>query len=228
MKKYVILNVLSNLRPRRTGRRKKERSLMRKTSKKMETKLAAVYEYVKNYIEEKKYPPSMREICAALDIKSTASAYVYLNKLEERGLLSKAESKKRAINLTEEELPFLKVPVIGQVTAGTPIFAYENYEEFLPVPTEYGTEDELFMLKVKGSSMIGAGILNGDKIIVKKQDTADNGQIVVAYFDESATVKRFFRKGAHVVLHPENPTMTDIILKNVTILGVVVGLMRKF
>lgn len=203
---------------------------MKKTSRKMEDKLQAVYDYVKNYIDEKKYPPSMREICSALEIKSTASAFVYLNKLEERGLLSKADSKKRAINLTEEDdaVSYLKVPVIGQVTAGVPIFAYENYEGYCPVPSDFGEEDELFILKVKGTSMIGAGILNGDKIIVKKQQDAENGQIVVAYFDESATVKRFYRKNGHVVLHPENPSMTDIILKDVTVLGVVVGLMRKF
>ena len=197
----------------------------------IESKLNKVFEYVESYADANGFPPTVREICAHLSIKSTATCHYYLQKLEERGLIIKSASKKRAMGIAEsakKERNYLNVPVIGTVTAGTPVFAVENFEEFCPVPVEFGEENELFMLKVRGTSMINAGIFNGDKIIVKKQPNADNGDIVVAYFDESATVKRFYKYPDHIVLHPENETMSDIILSDVSILGKVIGLLRKF
>ena len=192
-------------------------------------KTEAVYSFLDKYQSENGFPPSVREICAAVGIKSTASCQEYLNALEEEGKITRTGLKKRAINVVKsQKAAFVSVPVIGTVAAGTPIFAYENLEEYCPLPKEFGEEDELFMLKVKGDSMIECGIYDGDKVVVKKRDDALNGEIVVAYVDDSATVKRFFKKKDKVVLHPENSAMDDIILPDVRILGKVVGLMRKF
>ena len=196
---------------------------------KVEEKVKKVLKFTTEYISENGFPPSVREICEACGIKSTATCHYYLKKLEESGEITVKGNKKRAIMVNgASKTPSIQVPVIGTVTAGTPIFAHENLEEYLPLPTEFGDEDELFMLKVKGDSMIEAGIFDGDKVIVKKQNSCNNGDIAIAYFDECATVKRFFKKDDHIVLHPENSTMSDIILPDVTILGIVVGLMRKY
>lgn len=194
------------------------------------SKLNDVLEYVSKYSETYGYAPSIREICSALDIKSTATCHYYLKKLEKNGEIYKASSKKRAISVKKPEktAEFVSVPIIGTVTAGTPIFAYENMEGYCPLPDEFGDENELFMLKVKGTSMINAGILDGDKVIVKKQNYADNGSVVVALIDDEATVKRFYKKENKIILHPENDALSDIILDDVTILGVVEGLLRKY
>ena len=125
-------------------------------------------------------------------------------------------------------MPTISVPLIGTVTAGTPILAVENLEGYYPLPYDYKSDNDLFMLKVRGESMINAGILDGDKIIVKKQETAENGDIVVALFEDEATVKRFFKRDGKLIFHPENDTMSDIIVNEANILGVVVGLIRKF
>ena len=195
---------------------------------KIDEKLKNLYNYVQKYIENNGYPPTVREICQDLQIKSTATAHYYLNKLKDQGLLDKKDDKKRAITVKNKYETPITVPLVGTVTAGTPILAVENFDGYYPLPQEFACDDELFMLKVKGESMINAGILNGDKIIVKKQETADNGEIVVCMIDDSATVKRFYKKGNKIVLHPENDTMQDIIVDEAFILGVVVGLMRKF
>lgn len=200
--------------------------------KKINDKMQGVLDFVENYVSDNGFPPSVREICAALGIKSTASCQYYLKKLEQRGDIKRGpENKKRSISISDHKKVdrFLSVPLIGTVTAGVPIFAYENLEGYYPLPTEFGNEDDdLFMLKVKGESMIDAGIYNGDKIIIQKTDHAENGDIVVAFFDDAATVKRFYKRKDKIVLHPENQTMTDIILDDVTILGRVKGLVRKF
>lgn len=194
------------------------------------SKLNDVLEYVRRYSENYGYSPSIREICSALGIKSTATCHYYLKKLEKNGEINKVSSKKRAISVKKDDksVDFVSVPVIGTVTAGTPIFAYENTDGYCPLPDEFGDEKELFMLKVKGTSMIEAGILDGDKVIVKKQNNAENGEIVVALIEDEATVKRFYKKENKIILHPENDTLSDIILDDVTILGVVEGLLRKY
>lgn len=195
---------------------------------KIDKKLDELYLYVKKYIEDNGFPPTVRDICNDIGIKSTATAHYYLNKLKERGLLNKPEDKKRALSIKSKYQTPLTVPLIGTVTAGTPILAVENFEGYYPIPHEFSTDSDLFMLKVKGDSMINAGILDGDKIIVKKQETADNGEIVVCMVDDSATVKRFYKKDNKIILHPENDAMQDIVVDEAYILGLVVGLMRKF
>ena len=195
--------------------------------KKTEDKIKKIYEFVSDYTQANSYPPSIREICACMGFKSTSTAQYYLDKMKNSGIINKTDNKKRALKLANNDVSYIKVPLIGTVTAGEPIFAVENLEGYYPVPDEFSTEADLFMLKVKGTSMIDTGIFDGDKIIVKKQNTADNGDIVVAYFNEEATVKRFFKKNNKIILHPENPTLEDIVLDNVDILGKVQGLIRK-
>lgn len=196
---------------------------------KIQAKLDNVHNFVKSYQNKNGYPPSVREIAAALGIKSTATVHYYLNKLKEGGVITKNANKNRAIALTEETLPFVSVPLVGTVTAGTPILAVENLDGYYPLPSEFARDDESsFMLRVRGDSMMEVGIYDGDKIICRKQESADNGDIVVALIDDSATVKRFFKRDGHIVLHPENSALSDIILDEVTILGKVTGLMRKY
>ena len=189
-------------------------------------KMQAVLNYINEYNAENGYSPTVREICAKLHIKSTASAYYYLEKLKNEGLLSRSPNKNRAVSFKRSSS--VNIPLIGTVTAGQPIFAYENYEDYYSFPAVSFAGSELFMLNVQGTSMIDAGILDGDKIVVRRQQTADNGDIVVALLDDSATVKRFYKKEGYYVLHPENPTMDDIVVDEVAILGKVIGLVRSF
>ena len=194
-----------------------------------DVKVTEVYNYVKNYLEQNFFPPSVREICAEVGIKSTATAYAYLEKLQKQGLITKTPDKKRAFSLTQKANTFESTPLVGVVTAGTPILAVENFENYYPLPPEFSnSENDLFMLRVQGDSMIDAGIYDGDKIIVKRQNTADNGDIVVALIEDSSTVKRFFKRDNKIVLHPENQALSDIVLDDVVILGIVQGLYRKF
>ena len=186
-----------------------------------------VYECSKKDITENGYSPSVREICANCGIKSTATAYQYINKLNEQGLIKKAGNKKRAVSLKKSGGQSVSVPLVGTVAAGQPIFADENYEGYYSLPTEFFGSDDMFMLTVKGDSMIKIGMFDGDKIIVKKQNTADNGDIVVALVDDSATVKRFYRRDRKIILHPENDSMSDFVFDDVSVLGKVVGLMRN-
>lgn len=190
-------------------------------------KYNTVYEFIKKYITENGYSPSVREICANCGIKSTATAYQYINKLNEQGLIKKAGNKKRAVSLKKSGGQSVSVPLVGTVAAGQPIFADENYEGYYSLPTEFFGSDDMFMLTVKGDSMIKIGMFDGDKIIVKKQNTADNGDIVVALVDDSATVKRFYRRDGKFILHPENDSMSDFVFDDVSVLGKVVGLMRN-
>jgi len=196
--------------------------------KKIETKINEVYNYIADYVGKNGFPPSVREICSKLNIKSTATAYYYIEKLMDRGLLEKSPSKNRAITLPQRAQSFKTIPIIGTINAGSPIFAVENLEGYCPIPDQLNTGGTDFALKVNGDSMINAGIFNNDIIIVKQQNYATNGQIVVALIDDSATVKRFYKKENKIILHPENDTMQDMIFDNVIILGVVKGLMRKF
>jgi repressor LexA len=190
-------------------------------------KTQEVYDFIQNFIVENGYSPSVREICKACDIKSTASAFIYMNELAEKGLVSKhkvGENKRRTITVKQN---IIKVPLIGTVAAGEPIFAQENYEDYYSIPSNMFHGDDMFMLTVQGSSMINIGMFNGDKIIVQKQNTAENGEIVVALVDDSATVKRFFKRNGKFILHPENDDMEDFVFDDVTILGKVVGLLRS-
>jgi repressor LexA len=187
-----------------------------------------VFEYIDEFIRENGYSPTVREICRDCHIKSTASAFNYMNELAERGLINKTkvgENKRRAVSIKQN---VIKVPLVGTVAAGEPIFAQENYEDYYSLPSNmFGCSGELFMLNVKGSSMINIGMYNGDKVIVRKQPTAENGEIVVALVDDSATVKRFYNRNGKIILHPENDDMEDFIFDNVVILGKVVGLLRS-
>jgi repressor LexA len=194
---------------------------------KIEEKLNQVHRFVKNYQAENGYPPSVREICSALSIKSTATAHYYLDKLKERGILTKNANKNRAISVCDTP-EFVSVPLIGTVTAGTPILAVENLEGYFPLPPELASADESFMLRVKGDSMIEAGIFDKDLILVRQQSDAKNGDIVVALIEDFATVKTFYKEKDFIRLQPENSSMSPIIVKDVAILGKVIGLFRKF
>ena len=193
-----------------------------------EDKLIKVMDYIRRYSEEKGYTPSVREIGTECGIKSTATVYSYLQKLQDRGFLNKTTNKKRSVTLAKSS--GINIPLIGTVTAGQPIFAYENYEDYYTFPTNEFRGEDLFMLRVEGTSMIDAGIMNGDKIVVRRQQTAENGEIVVAMIEDSATVKRFYRRNGQIVLHPENEALSDMIFNDgeVSILGKVVGLIRNY
>ena len=183
----------------------------------------AVFKYIQEFISENGYAPCVREVCKACNIKSTATAFTVINRLKERGLLEKSDLKRRAISLKSKTV---SVPIVGTVAAGQPIFATESYDGFVSLPDNFFSGDDLFMLNVKGTSMIKIGMFDGDKVVVRKQNTADNGDIVVALVDDSATVKRFFKRDGKFVLHPENDDMDDFVYDDVSILGKVVGLIR--
>ena len=192
-------------------------------------KIERIKQFLTLYVTENGFPPSVREICSELGFKSTSTAQYYLDKMQDLGLLKKSCEKKRTLTLpvSENTISYRNVPLVGTVTAGIPRTAVENLEGYYPIPDEFSSDSELFLLKVRGFSMKDAGILDGDKIIVKKQSTADNGDVVVAYFDDSVTVKRFFKRNGKFILHPENAEFSDIILDEVFILGKVCGLYRK-
>ncbi len=193
-----------------------------------EEKLTMLMDYIRKFTEENGYTPSVREIGKECGIKSTATVHSYLERLKSRGLLSKADNKKRSMTIGRSA--GISIPLIGTVTAGQPIFAYENYEDYYTFPVGEFKGEDLFMLRVEGTSMIDAGIMNGDKIIVRRAQTAENGEIVVALVEDSATVKRFFRRDGKIVLHPENEALSDMIFEDgeVSVLGKVVGLMRNY
>ncbi len=198
---------------------------------KISAKQQEILEYIKETILKKGYPPSVREICEAVHLKSTSSVHSHLETLEENGYIRRDPTKPRTIeilddnfNLTRREM--VNIPVLGTVAAGQPILAQENIENYFPIPAELLPNQQTFMLRVKGDSMINAGIFNGDQIIVAQQETAENGEIVVALLDDSATVKRFFKENGHFRLQPENDAMEPILTDSVQILGKVIGLMR--
>ena len=192
-----------------------------------------ILEYMKQEILNKGYPPTVRDICEAVKLKSTSSVHSHLETLEKNGYIRRDPTKPRAIeiiddyfNMTRREMT--NVPMVGRVAAGEPILAVENIESYFPIPTEYMPNAESFMLKVKGESMINAGIFDGDQILVQKQNTAYNGDFVVALIDDSVTVKTFYKENGYYRLQPENDTMDPIIVNDVAILGKVIGLFRMF
>lgn len=198
---------------------------------KITAKQQEILEYIKETILKKGYPPAVREICEAVHLRSTSSVHSHLETLEKNGYIRRDPTKPRTIeiiddcfNLTRREV--VNVPMIGTVAAGQPILAEENIENYFPIPVEILPNAQIFMLRVKGESMINVGIYDGDQILVAEQDDARNGDIVVALVEDSATVKRFFKENGHYRLQPENDAMDPIIVDEVQILGKVIGLMR--
>ncbi|WP_027632127.1 transcriptional repressor LexA [Clostridium hydrogeniformans] len=191
-----------------------------------------IYEFLKKYTEEKGYPPSVREICEAVSLKSTSTVHGHLKRLEKKGLIKRDPTKPRAleiVGLSSINKEIIDIPVIGKVTAGIPILAEENIEDTFSLPSSFIKHDkELFILNVIGDSMIEAGIHNGDLAIIEKIPSAINGDIVVALIGNEATIKRFFKEKDHIRLHPENKTMEDIIVKDCSILGKLVGIYRRY
>ena len=187
--------------------------------------------FIKNHQEEFGYPPTVREMCRAIKVSSTSTISYYLNKLETSGLIKKSPNKNRALEIVGETFNFsdyVKIPIVGKITAGEPILAVENTEEYFIASPSLFRGDGLFILTVSGESTINAGIFNGDKIVVRQQSTAQNGEIVAALIDGLATVKRFYKEENRYRLQPENDTMEPIYTDHVEILGKVVGLIRKF
>ena len=185
-------------------------------------------EYIRQRIDEG-FPPSVREICSQLTIKSTSTAHKYLTELQENGLIEKGDKLNRAIRLPQDRSGrSLRVPLLGTVTAGQPILAVEQIEDYIPYRSDSLAANDLFALQVRGESMIGAGILDGDIIIVRRTPTAQNGEIVVALIEDEATVKRFYKENGGYRLQPENDTMDPIYVDEVSILGKVIALYREF
>ena len=192
-----------------------------------------ILNYIKNEILERGCPPAVREICQAVGLKSTSSVHSHLESLERNGYIRRDPTKPRAIEILDESFNMIRremvnVPIIGTVAAGQPILAEQNIEGYFPIPTEYMPNNQSFMLKVKGESMINAGIFDGDKVLVKQQATAENGDIVVALVDDSATVKTYYKENGHYRLQPENDSMDPIIVDKCEILGKVFGVFRIF
>ena len=198
-----------------------------------------VLDYIRSFMKEHGYPPAVRDICQGLNLKSTSTAHGYLARLEKQGYIRRDPSKTRAIELIENdaaeleapaEIQAVNVPLLGQVAAGMPILAEENFEEYLAMPKEivpYDTK-ETFALEIKGESMVKAGILNGDKIIVRQTNVAENGDIIVALIDNEATCKRFYKEKHRIRLQPENDLMEPMYFDEVQILGKVIGLVRNY
>ncbi len=209
-------------------------------AKPIEIKTEKLFDFLKKYQMNHGFPPSVREMCDAMGLNSTSTITYYLNYLEKQGKIRRGAYKNRAIEIIRPTLPssdnisnvekiqnFTPIPVLGQITAGQPILAVENYEEVFYMPTGLFKGNDLFMLTVSGESMINAGIMDGDKVVIRRQDTADNGDIVAALIDDSATIKRFYKENGHFRLQPENPHMEPLIYDDVTIIGKVVGLIRN-
>lgn len=195
-----------------------------------------ILKYIKDELTLRGYPPSIREICQAVGLSSTSSVHAHLNTLEEKGYLKKGNNKRRALELIDVDdiccnMPkkeIVNIPIVGTVTAGSPILAVENIDDTLPISIDFVGNKESYVLKVKGESMVEAGILNGDFVIVNSQNSAENGDIVVALIDDEATVKTFYKEKDHVRLQPENSSMSPILIKNPYILGVVRAVVRKY
>ena len=200
---------------------------------KISKKQLEILEYIKSQILERGFPPAVREICEAVSLKSTSSVHSHLETLEKNGYIRRDPTKPRAIeilddtfNLTRREV--VNVPLIGRVAAGEPLLAQENIENYFPIPMEFMPNKQTFLLTVKGESMINAGILDGDMVLVEQAQTADNGDMVVALIEDGATIKTFYREEGVCRLQPENDYMDPIIVKDVSILGKVIGVFRFF
>ena len=200
-------------------------------SKRISKKQNEILEYIKDCILKKGYPPAVREICDAVGLKSTSSVHAHLETLEKNGFIRRDPTKPRAIEICDDSFQMVRhemtsIPVIGTVAAGQPILAEENIEGYFPLPVEMVPNAESFVLKVKGDSMINAGIFSGDQVFVERTNVARNGDTVVALIDDSATVKTFYKEDGHIRLQPENDSMDPIIVDNCEILGKVFGVFR--
>lgn len=200
---------------------------------KITPKQQEILDFIKSEILNKGYPPAVRDICEAVKLKSTSSVHSHLETLEKNGYIRRDPTKPRAIEIIDDNFNLVRrevvnVPLVGAVAAGQPILAQENIENYFPIPAEYMPNTECFMLKVKGESMVNVGIFDGDQIMVQRQNTARNGDIVVALVDDSATVKTFYKENGYYRLQPENDSMDPIIVNEVTILGKVFGVFRLF
>ena len=200
---------------------------------KITKKQQEILDYIKDEILNKGYPPAVREICEAVHLKSTSSVHSHLETLEKNGYIRRDPTKPRAIEIIDDNFNLVRrevvnVPIVGRVAAGQPILAVENVESYFPIPMEFMPNEQCFMLKVQGDSMINAGIFDGDTILVEQCQTARNGDMVVALVDDSATVKTFYREADHIRLQPENDSMEPIIIPDCQVLGRVFGVMRFF
>lgn len=198
---------------------------------KITPKQQEILEYIKEEILKRGYPPAVRDICEAVHLKSTSSVHSHLETLEKNGYIRRDPTKPRAIEIIDDSFQMVRhemtsIPIIGTVAAGMPILAQENIEGYFPIPVEFAPNGEAFILKVKGESMINAGIFDGDQIFVEQCNTARNGDLVVALVDDSATVKTYYKENGHYRLQPENDTMDPIIVEQVDILGKVFGVFR--
>lgn len=200
---------------------------------KITPKQKEILEYIKSQIINRGYPPAVREICEAVKLKSTSSVHSHLETLEKNGYIRRDPTKPRAIEIVDDGFnlarrEIINIPIVGTVTAGQPILAVENIEGYFPLLAEDLPNNEMFMLNVRGESMINRGIYDGDKVLVEKRPTAANGDMVVALIEDSATVKTFYKEKGHYRLQPENDTMEPIIVDEVQILGKVIGLFRQY
>lgn len=200
---------------------------------KISDKQREILEYIKAEILNKGYPPAVREICEAVKLKSTSSVHAHLETLEKNGYIRRDPTKPRAIEIVDENFnltrrEMVNVPIVGRVAAGEPILAVENIENYFPIPAEFMPNEQTFILQVQGESMVNAGILDGDYILVEQQTTANDGDIVVALVDDSATVKTFYKENGYYRLQPENDFMEPIIVSDVMIMGKVIGTFRFF
>ena len=188
-----------------------------------------ILDFIKREIEDKGYPPSVREICAAVGLRSTSTVHAHLNHLEQQGLIRRDSTKPRALEVLDGTLARGRsVPLVGRVTAGMPILAVENIEDYLVLPQSMLGKDDIFCLRVQGESMIEAGILDGDIVVLRQQDSAENGDIVIALVGDEATLKRIFYEGGRVRLQPENSAMDPIYVDRADVLGKLVALIRQF
>ena len=200
---------------------------------KISSKQQEILDYIKDEILKRGYPPAVREICEAVHLKSTSSVHAHLETLEKNGYIRRDPTKPRAIEICDDNFQMVRtemvsIPVVGRVAAGAPILAEENIESYFPIPADMVPRGESFLLKVKGDSMINAGIFSGDQIFVNACNTASNGDMVVALIDDSATVKTFYKEEGHIRLQPENDEMDPIIVEDCQILGKVYGVLRIF
>lgn len=198
---------------------------------KITAKQTEILEYIKSEILNRGFPPAVREICEAVHLKSTSSVHSHLETLEKNGYIRRDPTKPRAIEILDDSFQMLRremvnVPILGKIAAGSPLLAVENIESYFPIPAEYMPNAQTFMLQVQGESMINAGILPGDHILVKQQSTAENGDMIAALIEDSATVKTFYKEKDYYRLQPENETMEPIIVKDLQILGKVIGVFR--
>lgn len=201
--------------------------------RKISPKQQEILEYIKSQILERGFPPAVRDICEAVHLKSTSSVHSHLETLEKNGYIRRDPTKPRAIEILDDSFNFnrremVNVPMVGHVAAGEPILAEQNIENYFPIPMEFMPNNQTFMLRVKGESMVNAGILDGDMVLVEQRNVARNGEMVVALIEDGVTVKTFYKEDGHIRLQPENDYMDPIIVNDVMILGKVIGVFRFF